>query len=90
MIYHQKARPMSKIFMQIADIVIRLIVMCSVLIDNAELTGTHTYDQLNRSLLIISPVTRCAATWPLELELKFFLSNNVHMSTATEMCTARS
>ena len=28
-----------------------------------------------QSLLIISPVTGCAATWPLELELKFFLSN---------------
>ena len=36
--------------------------------------------------LIISPVTRCAATWPLELELKLFLSNNVRMSKATEMC----
>ena len=31
-------------------------------------------------------VTRCAATWPLVLELKFFLSNNVRMSKATEMC----
>ena len=31
----------------------------------------------------------CAATWPLELELKLFLSNNVRMSAATEMCTAR-
>ena len=41
-------------------------------------------------LLIISPVTRRAATWPLVLELKLFLSNNVRMSTATEMCTARS
>ena len=30
----------------------------------------------NQSLLITSPATRCAATWPLELELKFFLSNN--------------
>ena len=39
-----------------------------------------------QSLLIISPVTRCAATWPLELELKFFLSNSLRMSTATEMC----
>ena len=32
------------------------------------------------SLLIISPVTRRAATWPLVLELIFFLSNNVRMS----------
>ena len=40
----------------------------------------------DQSMLIISPVTRCTATWPLELELKFFLSNNVRlMSTATEM-----
>ena len=39
-----------------------------------------------QSLLIISPVTRCAATWPLVLELKLFLSNNVRMSKATEMC----
>ena len=39
-----------------------------------------------QSLLIISPVTRRAATWPLVLELKFFLSNNVRMSTATAMC----
>ena len=43
-----------------------------------------------QSLLIISPVTRCVATWPLQLEVKLFLSNNVRMSTATEMCTARS
>ena len=35
--------------------------------------------------LIISPVTRRAATWPLVLELIFFLSNNVRMSKATEM-----
>ena len=40
----------------------------------------------NQSLLIISHVTRCAATWPLVLELIFFLSNNVRMSKATEMC----
>ena len=33
----------------------------------------------------VRPVTRCAATWPLELELKCFLSNNVRISTATEM-----
>ena len=39
-----------------------------------------------QSLLIISPVTRRAATWPLVLELIFFLSNNVRMSKATEMC----
>ena len=39
---------------------------------------------LDQSLLIISPVTQCAATWPLELELK------LHMSPATGMCTARS
>ena len=39
---------------------------------------------------IISPVTRCAATWRLEPELKLFLSNNVRMSTATEICTAQS
>ena len=39
---------------------------------------------------IISPDTRCAATWPLELELKVFLSNNMRMSTPTEICTARS
>ena len=32
------------------------------------------------------PVTRLAATWPLVLELIFFLSNNVRMSKATEMC----
>ena len=44
---------------------------------------------LQQSLLIISPVTRCAATWPLDLVLKLFLSNRVRMSTATEMCTAR-
>ena len=44
----------------------------------------------NQSLLIIGPVARCAATWPLELKLKLFLSNNVRMSTATEMCTVRS
>ena len=42
--------------------------------------------QLYQSLLIISPVTQCSATWPLVLELKFFLSNNVRLSTATEMC----
>ena len=46
--------------------------------------------KLHKSLLIISPVTRRAATWILVLELKLFLSNNVRMSTATEMCTARS
>ena len=34
--------------------------------------------------MIISPVTRRAATWPLVLELIFFLSNNVRMSEATE------
>ena len=45
---------------------------------------------LNQNLLSIRPVTRRAATWPLVLELKLFLSNNVRMSTATEMCTARS
>ena len=39
-----------------------------------------------QSLLIMSPVTRRAATWPLVLELKLFLSNNVRMSTAAEMC----
>ena len=39
----------------------------------------------NQSLLIINPVTRRAATWPLVLELKIFLSNNVRMSKATEM-----
>ena len=43
-----------------------------------------------QSLLIISPVARCAATWTLELELKLFQSNNVRMPKATEMCTARS
>ena len=37
----------------------------------------------NIKALIISPVTRRAATWPLVLELKLFLSNNVRMSTAT-------
>ena len=41
---------------------------------------------LNQSLLIISPVTRRAATWPLVLELKLFIANNVRMSKATEMC----
>ena len=40
-----------------------------------------TFTTLLQSILIISPVTRCAATWPLELELKFVLSNNVRMST---------
>ena len=39
-----------------------------------------------QSLLIISPVTRHAATWPLVLEQIFFLSINVRMSKATEMC----
>ena len=39
----------------------------------------------NQSLLILSPVTLRAATWPLVLELKLFLSNNVRMFTATEM-----
>ena len=39
-----------------------------------------------QSLLIISPVTRRAAAWPLVLELKFFLSNNVRMFKAIEMC----
>ena len=39
-----------------------------------------------QSLLLISPVTRRAATWPLVLELIFFRSNNVRMSKATEMC----
>ena len=42
--------------------------------------------QCNQSLLIISPVTRRAATWPLVLELEIFLSNNVRVSTATGMC----
>ena len=42
--------------------------------------------QYSQSLLIISPVTRRAATWPLVLELKFFLSNNVRLSITTEMC----
>ena len=41
---------------------------------------------LASSSLLMSPVTRRAATWPLVLELKFFLSNNVRMSKATEMC----
>ena len=41
-------------------------------------TIIHKY---NQSLLIISPVIRRAATWPLVLELKSFLSNNVRMST---------
>ena len=36
------------------------------------------------------PQVRRAATWPLVMELKVFLSNNVRMSAATEMCTARS
>ena len=40
----------------------------------------------HRMLWIISPVTRRAATWPLVMELIFFLSNNVRMSTDTEMC----
>ena len=40
----------------------------------------------SESLLIISPVTRRAVTCPLVLELIFFLSNNVRVSTATEMC----
>ena len=44
------------------------------------------YTALYQSLLIISLVTRCAVTWPLERELIFFLSNHVRMSTATEMC----
>ena len=44
----------------------------------------------DQSLLVMSPVTRSATTWPLELELKVFLSNNVHMSMSTEICTARS
>ena len=52
--------------------------------------ATGRVDYYYQSLLIISPVTRCAATWPLEPELKLFLSNAVRMSTATEMCTARS
>ena len=30
----------------------------------------HIISVLHQSLLIISPVTRCAATWPLKLELK--------------------
>ena len=47
------------------------------------LRGRLRYSQ---SLLIISPVTRRAATSPLVLELIFFLSNNVRMSKATEMC----
>ena len=41
---------------------------------------------LNQSLLIISSVTPRAATWPLVLELKSFLSNNVRIFKATEMC----
>ena len=45
----------------------------------------HACCGLKQSLLIIIPVNRCAATWPLELELNFFLSNNVRMSTATEL-----
>ena len=54
-------------------------------------TSTHKfYYVISAVSLFISPVTRCAATWPLELELKLFLSNNVRMSTTTEMCTARS
>ena len=32
----------------------------------------------------------CCHLASVELELKFFLSNNVRMSTATEMCAARS
>ena len=36
-------------------------------------------DVLRQSLLIISPVTRRAANWPLVLELKLFVSNNVHV-----------
>ena len=39
----------------------------------------------SQSLLIISLTCCHAATWPLVLELIFFLSNNVHMSKATEM-----
>ena len=39
----------------------------------------------NQSLLMISPVTRRAAIWPLFLELIFFLSNSVRMSKATDM-----
>ena len=42
--------------------------------------------RLYQSLLIKSPVTRRAATSPLVLELIFFLSNNLRMSKATEMC----
>ena len=52
----------------------------------ASVHNTSTPAEYHQSLLIISPVTRRAATWPLVLELKFFLSNNVRMSTATEMC----
>ena len=44
------------------------------------------YFRFPQSLLIISQVTRRAATWPLVLELKLFLSNNMRMSKATEMC----
>ena len=58
--------------------------------------STHTWailpptcSSLNQSLLIISPVTRRAATRLLVRQLRFFISNNVRMSTATEMCTAR-
>ena len=43
-----------------------------------------TCKKLRQSLLIMSPITRCAATWPLELELKLFLSNNVRMSTVRD------
>ena len=51
-------------------------------LDQVCLTNNITPTQ---SLLIISPVTRRAATWPLVLELIFFLSNNVRMSKANEM-----
>ena len=48
-------------------------------------------DEMSRGVRSKCMSSRCAATWPSELELKFFLSNNVpRMSTATEMCTARS
>ena len=47
------------------------------------ITSVESNDKHYQSLLIIRPVTRCAATWPLDFELKLFLSNNVRMSTAT-------
>ena len=41
--------------------------------------------QITNEALPKSSHTRCAATWPFELELKLFLSNNVRMFTAIEM-----